>query len=199
MAKMALCISYFDAPPEVLNCQQGRNTRVPLWPTFYNTPTALVDRDVCEMDEGTLQLIPYITLVDSNARVFCYSRGKGGAEARLHAKLSIGLGGHVDTVPECMGLHLHLRHEAARELMEETGIEVPPQLFHFTSLLVDRVETVGRVHLGLHTFMPIDDAEISPEKDIIEGGQWLTAKQLNDPTIFDRLEYWSQTVARLML
>ncbi len=68
---------------------------------FYElTP---VERKSAEEDPNWLQVIPYTTLLygqpysgPQSGSVFSYERGKSGAEARLHAMRSIGVGGHLN-------------------------------------------------------------------------------------------------------
>ena len=54
-----------------------------------------MDREEAEADPTHKQLIPYL-VVRSGDRVLCYTRGKSGGESRLHAKMSIGIGGHIN-------------------------------------------------------------------------------------------------------
>src|SRR6476469_2162457 len=52
-------------------------------------------RPEMEEDPSYKQIIPYV-IFRSGDRIFRYTRGKTQGEARLHAKRSIGVGGHVD-------------------------------------------------------------------------------------------------------
>ena len=61
--------------------------------------TSYRPRAAMEQDPTFKQLIPYVIFRhrDQAGRVslFQYTRGKGQGEARLHAKRSIGIGGHI--------------------------------------------------------------------------------------------------------
>lgn len=81
----------------------------------------MMSRDICETDENYLQLIPYIAVVNERGEYFSYERGSAGNEARLHAKRSIGLGGHIDH-PVTTTIEDLIATEAARELEEEVGL-----------------------------------------------------------------------------
>ena len=137
-------------------------------------------------------------MFDHVGRVFHYLRGKAGAESRLTGKLSIGLGGHVDTtVPAGATLLEHLQAEASRELQEEIGI-TPQHPLVFKAFIVDRTNAVGRVHLGLHTTYQLTQAEeavLTLEDGQIEEASFLAAREVNDRALFNRLENWSQTIA----
>src|SRR5688572_7991316 len=58
-------------------------------------------RSEMEADPSFKQLIPYVIFRHRDASgavsLFQYTRGKGQGESRLHAKRSIGIGGHIST------------------------------------------------------------------------------------------------------
>jgi len=201
MAKFALCINTQDAPVAV-QVAAGLSM-VPIEQLFFTTPTRLIDRAFCETDRSTLQLLPYIVLKSEDQKIFCYHRGDAGAEDRLHGKLSIGLGGHVDISPEGdSSLYEVLIDETEREFAEETGILANPILgghsvFKFTDFLVDFNDDVGSVHLGLLTSYWASDSEIAimrEEKGIVEKGSFMTLAELRAPEVHARLENWSRVI-----
>ena len=59
-------------------------------------------RGEMEQDPSFKQLIPYVVFryIDSAdaVHVFQYTRGGGQGEKRLHAKRSVGIGGHISTL-----------------------------------------------------------------------------------------------------
>ena len=59
--------------------------------------TRYMPRDLAEQDPSYKQLIPYCIFRHGDD-IFCYTRGTAQGEARLHAKRSIGVGGHISTV-----------------------------------------------------------------------------------------------------
>lgn len=171
-------------------------------PTFFqftNADLQLVDRAVCETNRNLRQIIPYISLVDSDNKIFVYSRGGEGGEGRLIGKLSIGLGGHMDLqIPEATSFATWLSVEGNRELAEEAGLE--EQTLSFTHLIAD-TDDVGCVHVGVLTVRHVsakEKAALSPEAGCIEKGEWLSISELLAPQIFDRLEGWSKLVAILL-
>jgi predicted NUDIX family phosphoesterase len=208
MAKLALCINTADAP---LAYQTSKATAVfDHGPDFWRTPTRLIDRAICEKDESTLQLIPYIMLIDNGSwslksgptRVFVYHRGEGGEENRLHGALSIGLGGHIDgEVPHAMTLQDWCAAEAVRELMEEVGLQGHHSEIIFANALVcDPTTEVSRVHAGILGAVIADPRRLGKhEAAVVEHGQWLTLEALAEPHIFVRLEPWSQAAVRYLV
>lgn len=147
-------------------------------------------RPAAEDDPGHKQIIPYLVLRHGN-RVLCYTRGKSGGEARLHAKMSIGIGGHIndgDAHAEHFDRASYLR-AVERELHEELdipgGYRQKP-----VAVLNDDSNDVGRVHLGVVHLVDVGTTEIRPREDAIADPVFLTAEELRERR--DRLETWSQ-------
>ncbi len=191
--KWALCVQTRSLPVH-FPVHVGREV-LPIFNRFYNLPALLADRRTCETDETLRQLLPYVVVQDQASRVFLYSRGGSGDEDRLHAKLSIGVGGHVDGMPGELGLAQYLDREAMREIKEEIGV-FPLAAPYFSALLVDNTNAVGRVHLGILGACRIEDSNaIVQEEGCIENGRWVTKEELMAPEVFNRLENWSQMAA----
>ena len=147
-------------------------------------------RSAAEQDPTHKQLIPY-SVIRHGDRVLCYTRGKSGGESRLHAKMSIGIGGHINDGDT------HAAHfdEAAyfraveRELHEE--LEIPGGYRQrIAALLNDDSNEVGRVHLGIVHLIEVDSPEIRPREDAIRDIKFLTASELAPRR--EQLESWSQ-------
>ena len=82
----------------------------------------LARRGDVEEDPSLLQPIPYIVLMrdgDVGPEVFTYTRLTGGGESRLHGKVSVGVGGHMNRLFDHLGLMNMVAEEAGRELEEE--------------------------------------------------------------------------------
>lgn len=189
--KLALCAHFTDLPETFQ--QETQLMVTPLPDSFWNTPTHLVDRALCETDETLRQFIPYIVLKNSETgQVFTYSRGQGSEEARLRGNLSIGLGGHMDElVPEGMSLRTWCDMEAHRELREEAGVTQMLNL-EYVGLLCDPTNEVGRVHLGLLAIVTVTPDVISTlEHGVIEHGTWASPEDLMTHA-YERLENWSK-------
>lgn len=106
----------------------------------------LRDRGAAESDPSWKQLIPYCVVLRGQ-EVFCARRLARGSEARLHGRLSIGFGGHVDSAdgPAAGAVARAL----ARELEEELVLPPSRGPARFLGILNDDDTDVGRVHLGL--------------------------------------------------
>lgn len=171
---------------------------------FQNVTTTLCERPACEDDEAFRQLLPYV-VVKYQGKVFTYRRGGAGDESRLHSKLSVGLGGHVDSTPmNDMSLAEHLQNEACHEIEEEIGIAVSPAQIQMTHFIVDNSDAVGRVHLGLLIELELSHAQYIVSCDKLEAGQiehayYTPPSELyTNHTKFNRLENWSQMAIEML-
>ncbi|MGE3171112.1 MAG: hypothetical protein AB7O97_00715 [Planctomycetota bacterium] len=110
-----------------------------------------VDRAPAEDEPAWKQLIPYC-MVRRGGEVLTVQRSKGQTEQRLHDRMSIGIGGHVNPQPEAVPADgaafftSALWQELEEELSWPLARPVEPQLL---GLLNDDGEAVGRVHAGL--------------------------------------------------
>lgn len=143
-----------------------------------------------EEDPSFKQIIPYVVFRSGAAGVFCYTRGTGMGEARLHRKRSLGVGGHVDEAdadgrPTLDAYEMALR----REIDEEVEVRSPGRL-HRVGLINDDATPVGRVHLGVvHVFDLERPDVVAREADLADGAFVpLDALDAEYPTF----ETWSQ-------
>ena len=110
-------------------------------------------RDAMEEDPSFKQLIPYVIFrhQDDRGRVhlFQYTRGSGQGEKRLHAKRSIGVGGHISTEDAGFAQGANPYQEGMRrELDEEVSIQTEYQ-DRCVGMINDDETEVGKVHLGI--------------------------------------------------
>jgi predicted NUDIX family phosphoesterase len=163
-------------------------------------------RGEMEQDPSFKQLIPYVVFryVDSAGAVnlFQYTRGGGQGEARLHAKRSVGVGGHISAVDHearsrAPGANHHdvYREGLLRELAEEVVIDAPYQE-SCVGLINDDETPVGQVHLGVVHLCDVARPTVRPrEADILDAGFRPLAEIR---TSLDRFESWSQIVVRAL-
>lgn len=164
-----------------------------LGPILSSDQLSYRPRSEMETDPSFKQLIPYVILQwtdESGAiQVFTYTRGGGGGEQRLHAKRSVGIGGHISQ-EDSGGDHADAyRKGMERELAEEINLETA-YTESTEGLIYDSASEVGRVHLGVvHRFVLETPDVSSNEADLAEGG-FLSLDALFDDK--DRLETWSR-------
>lgn len=140
-------------------------------PDFNLSDLMMGSRDWLEKDPTFLQLIPYCLIVDENNDILAYVRKKGGGEAKLFDKLSVGVGGHIN--PEDFVVHHSavqletIVHATKREISEEIvfseGISEQYKVFtdaisdiSFVGTVYDPSNEVGQVHLGLVCLVRLD-------------------------------------------
>jgi len=161
-------------------------------PDLLDGPQAVYrPRAEMETDPDFKQLIPYVifryTSADGEVSLFCYTRGSGQGEARLHNKMSLGVGGHISR-DDCDSSSAY-RAGMQRELDEEVAIDC-----QFTErcigLINDDSNEVGQVHLGVVHVLDVTQPRVTAREAELEDGEFLTLKQLRK--LRDRLETWSQ-------
>ena len=150
-----------------------------------------MDRAAAEEDPSHKQLIPYCIFRHGD-RILHYTRGKSGGESRLHAKLSVGVGGHINPVDTGDGRTGPEAYHAAvtREIEEE--LELPGAHPHrIIALLNDDSNAVGQVHLGVVHLVDLDREDVHSREDALADLSFSTLEELSGP-LFERLETWSQ-------
>lgn len=158
-------------------------------------------RGEMEEDPSFKQLIPYClfryTTPDGEVRIFDYLRGGGVGEARLRAKRSVGVGGHISLEDAEAVNHTGdvYREGLERELAEEVSIDAA-YTEQAVGLINDDETEVGRVHLGVVHLFDVESPDVRPnEDDLAEAGFRPVADILAD---LDRYESWSQIVMRAL-
>lgn len=154
-----------------------------------------MDRALAEEDPGHKQLIPYCVF-RCGSRVLHYTRGKSGGESRLHSKLSVGVGGHVNPVDMDGGkTGAEAYHAAvAREIEEELALpeHAPHQII---GLINDDSNAVGQVHLGVVHVVDLPSEDVLAREEALADLCFADLSELRGP-LFDRLETWSQFCVR---
>ncbi|MCF0234171.1 MAG: phosphoesterase [Thermoguttaceae bacterium] len=128
-------------------------------------------RGDAERDPEFKQLIPYVAFTCRD-QIFAYRRGAGAGEARLRAKCSVGVGGHVaqedadDPDPAAW-----FENGLKREIAEEVALGADVAFFERLGLVNDDSTEVGTVHLGVVCRAELTAPELtSNEPDLIEAG-----------------------------
>lgn len=151
-------------------------------------------RGAMEVDPSFKQLIPYVlleyTTPDGVTQLFTYTRGGGSGEKRLHAKRSVGIGGHISQ-EDAAGDGDFYSVGMQRELSEEVIIKAKYTESR-EGLIYDPSNEVGKVHLGVvHRFVLDAPLVESNEADLAEGAFVNVQDLIAEP---EGLETWSQLV-----
>lgn len=146
-------------------------------------------REEAEADPSLKQIIPYAIIV-SGRRVFVMKRGRRGGESRLHDKVTLGVGGHINP-GDLQGTDLASAIDAGfrRELEEEIVIECGHRS-RIVGLLNDDSNPVGQVHYGVVYLVELDLPRVRVRETELLDGELAEPEALTDYE--DRMETWSR-------
>lgn len=147
-----------------------------------------MDRPMAEADPAFKQLIPYVVVRDGET-IFLMQRTHAGADARLHGRATIGVGGHLNPVD---GADDPLMAALRREWAEEMDASWEPD-FRLRGLLNDDSNPVGAVHIGVVFTVEAAGRPISVREHDKLSGSFVPAADL--AAAWDRMETWSRLAA----
>jgi predicted NUDIX family phosphoesterase len=146
-------------------------------------------RAIVEEDPSFKQIIPYV-IVRFEDRYLLLQRTSKQTEKRLHGKLSIGIGGHINDL-EVAGSHKNILHAGLeRELEEEIHLIGQRRSLDLAGVISDDSTPVGQVHLGLVFILETDSAEHTVNEADLMTAEWASLDQLRERR--ERMETWSQ-------
>jgi len=141
-----------------------------------------IDRPTAEVSPQYKQIIPYVVIRHGDA-FYLLQRTPRQTEARLHHKLSLGIGGHINPdTPELLdGLQ--------KELEEEVDVAGDYDLT-FAGILNDDSTEVGSVHLGAVFVLDAHDENVQIRETEKMTGRWVPRAELS--RVREDMESWSQ-------
>jgi len=147
-----------------------------------------VERRAAEQNSGWKQIIPYVVVRRGDSLLLLERKKKQG-EARLHGKLSIGVGGHINPVDREGDV---LLQGLRRELEEELDVRGPLTI-RAAGFLNDDATDVGAVHYGLVAVADARDAEVTIREADLMDGRFVPRAELLElhRRERDRFETWS--------
>jgi predicted NUDIX family phosphoesterase len=150
---------------------------------LITTSHLFMAREIAEVSPEYRQIIPYVVIRNEN-EYFMLKRMPRQTEARLHHKLSLGVGGHINPGHSIVeGLQ--------KELFEEVKIETSYDL-HFIGILTDDSTDVGRVHLGVVYVLEAAEKRVTVMETEKMTGAWMPRRALAG--VREAMESWSQIV-----
>lgn len=149
-------------------------------------------RDLVEGDPSYKQIISYCAIM-SGEQIFMTRRTKRQTEARLHDRMSVGIGGHIALVDQ--GADLVLRG-LRRELEEEVDIRGGYSL-RYLGVINDNSTEVGQVHTGICYLVRVatGDCEVKEKEKMV--GQWVPLADIMQ--YYPNFEEWSKIVVDSLL
>jgi predicted NUDIX family phosphoesterase len=150
---------------------------------LISTRHFFLDRDVAEVSPQYKQIIPYV-IVRCGEDYFVLQRTSKQTESRLHHKVSLGIGGHINPGHTLLeGLE--------KELAEEVDVDTDFKL-DFAGILNDDSTEVGRVHLGAVYLLEAATRDVRVRETEKMTGEWMPRAAL--APLRERMETWSQIV-----
>lgn len=186
---------------------QGFSTEVDkyLKPLLSSNQLSYRPRKEMEEDPSFKQLIPYVlfTHTDANGQLslFTYQRGGGGGEARLRAKRSVGVGGHISTLDvvdsNASGSQADnvYRRGLDRELEEEIHIDTP-YTENRVGVINDDETEVGKVHLGIVHQFEVETPSVSPREEDLADARFQPIEEVLSE--IEHYETWSQIALKAL-
>lgn len=164
----------FDIDPYLFVLRDGRNQ-------------LFVPRSEAEQNPNLKQLIPYFIICHGD-NIWSYTRGKKSGEGRLVARVSIGIGGHINNLDANLFEDIYTR-AATRELAEEVSLAAGWRQ-RIVALLNDDSTPVGSVHLGVVHVLVTATPDVKKNESVITEAGFKTVPELR--AVRDRMETWSQ-------
>lgn len=142
-----------------------------------------IPRAKAEVSPEWKQIIPYV-VIRHDDEYFVLQRTAKQTEARLHHKVSLGIGGHINPGHTLMqGLQ--------KELEEEVDVGSAYDL-EFIGILNDDSTDVGRVHLGAVYVLDAREPKAVVKETEKMTSRWISRAGLRG--VRDAMESWSQIV-----
>ena len=155
---------------------------------------AFAPRESAEYDRSLKQIIPYVVIRQAG-RFFLMKRLKKQTEERLHDRLSLGVGGHINP-EECVAEGWSVLEAGLyRELREEVFVE-EIQALRCVGILNENNGGVSDFHMGLVYLLEAKGAVFVRETGKMTG-EFAALEEISSR--FSDLETWSQIVAAHVL
>ncbi|HYI13376.1 MAG TPA: NUDIX domain-containing protein [Thermoanaerobaculia bacterium] len=143
-----------------------------------------IDRPTAETSPQYKQIIPYVLIRHADSW-YLLQRTQKQTEARLHHKLSLGIGGHIN--PDTPDLFDGLQKELEEEVEVTGDYDIA-----FVGILNDDTTEVGRVHLGAVYILDAHEPNVQVRETEKMSGRWVAREELAQHR--EAMETWSQIV-----
>ena len=148
-------------------------------------------RSALEEDPAFKQIIPY-AIVSHQESYYLFTRRSGQREKRLHNKLHLGMGGHMNPGRSEQLNEEYVIQELKREFFEEVRLLKGCTLDEiiFIGFINDDTIPVGRVHLGLLFDIHVSNRSLAINETDKMSAQWIGKGDLVD--YYDEMETWTK-------
>jgi len=148
-------------------------------------------RGELEEDPSYKQIIPY-AIISNKDSFYLFKRTSSQREKRLHNKLHLGVGGHMNPGSSKEADEQYLISELKRELFEEVKLLNACLIedIEFIGFLNDDSIPVGRVHIGLLYNIHVSNKDVIINETDKMTANWIDKSDLVD--FYEEMETWSQ-------
>lgn len=148
-------------------------------------------RTKLEEDSSFKQIIPY-AIISCNDYFYLFKRTSKQAEKRLHNKLTLGVGGHMNPIKSMDYSEQYLNGELKRELFEEVKLldNCLIEDINFIGFINDDTISVGRVHIGLLYHIHLSNKNVLVNEKDKMTADWIEKQNLND--FYEEMETWTR-------
>jgi predicted NUDIX family phosphoesterase len=150
-------------------------------------------RSELEEDPTFKQVISY-GVITNNDSFYLFKRSQGQREKRLHNKLTLGVGGHMNPGNSKDSDEQYLISELKRELSEEVRLLNGCLIedIEFVGFINDDTIPVGRVHIGLLYIIHVSNREVCINETDKMSAEWIDRSGLAE--FYEGMETWSGIV-----
>jgi predicted NUDIX family phosphoesterase len=144
-----------------------------------------------EDDPSFKQIIPY-AIISNKDSFYLFKRTSGQTEKRLHNKLHLGVGGHVNPGRSNELNAQYLINELKRELFEEVRLlnDCVIEDIDFIGFINDDSISVSRVHLGLLYNIRLSNKDVVINETDKMTADWIDKTDLIE--YYEEMETWTK-------
>ena len=148
-------------------------------------------RSEMEEDPGYKQIISY-AIISNNDSFYLMRRISGQNEKRLHNKLYLGLGGHMNPAGSGETGEEYLVSELKREFDEEVQLSNGCLIedIKFIGFINDDSIPVGRVHVGLLYNISVSNQHVTINETDKISANWVHKDELDNH--YEEMETWTR-------
>jgi predicted NUDIX family phosphoesterase len=148
-------------------------------------------RSALEEDPSFKQIIPY-AIISNKKSFYLFTRKSRQTEKRLHNKLHLGVGGHMNPRSSTEAGEQYLVNELKREFFEEVRLFNGCLIkeMEFIGFINDDSIPVGKVHIGLLYIIHVSNKHIVINETDKMSADWIDKTDLVE--YYDEMETWTK-------
>jgi predicted NUDIX family phosphoesterase len=148
-------------------------------------------RSELEEDPSFKQIIPY-AIISNEESFYVFRRSSGQGEKRLHNKLHMGVGGHMNPGNSMEPGEQYLINELKREFFEEVKLSDGCIIedIEFIGFINDDSIAVGRVHIGLLYIIRVSGKDVIINETDKMSAEWIDKRDLFE--LYEEMETWTK-------